>query len=314
MKNKKIINFIKEFLLILLLGFFVAVSYYCFVTPNNFAPGGIYGLSSMIQNKTVGLWGLKNGIPWAVPVLIFSIPIVIVSFIVLSKKSAVVIMLVALSCSGFDILLELVRFPQYLANGDPILCLFAAAIGGILAGVAFAITIKFFGTADGTIAIAAIIKKKRPALNIPWATFAFDAVVVGVSFFVYWNDYTASVANEPIGAKIVAASMPVVYSIVNMFFVSRFWDLLLKGFSAAYKFEIVCTPGEAEKISQILMEQLGRGVTVAEAEGMYTRSPKSLIICVIPKKQITNFKRILKDFPDAFGYVVPANEVMGNFY
>ena len=66
-------------------------TYYTFITPNNFAPGGIYGLGSMIQNKTHGVFGFENGIPWAIPVLLLSAPLVIGSALVLDKRSAVIV-------------------------------------------------------------------------------------------------------------------------------------------------------------------------------------------------------------------------------
>lgn len=312
MDKKHTLNIVKKVIVMIVACFGVAVSYYCFVTPNNFAPGGLYGLGSMIQNKTAGIWdALPNGIPWAIPVITFSIPIMIVSFVVLDKKSAFTILCVSLLTNTMDVLLELVDFPQYVANGDPVITLFAAALGGMLSGVCFAWTMINFGTCDGTIAIAAIVKKKRPALNIAWATFAFDAIVVAASFFVYWKDYTAEVANGSIGEKIVRASIPIIFSMTNMFFVSKFCDLVMKGFSSAFKFEIVCD--NPEPIAAEIMEKLGRGVTVIPAEGMFSHSQKYLLVCLVPKKQASDMKNIMKKYPNTFGYITSSSEVMGDF-
>lgn len=311
--RKKVIQDIKTVVLFVMLCFGVAVSYYTFITPNHFAPGGIYGIGSMIQNKTVGvsIFGreLKNGIPWAVPMVMLSIPLIIASAIVLDKKSAVVIAALVVGTNLCDVVLEVIDFPRFVAE-EPVQKMFSAAVGGMLTGITFAITLKHFGTADGTVAIAAIVKKKRPQANIAWLTFAFDAVVVAASLFVYWKDNTAGVSGG-FNAKFVAAMEPIMYSIINMFFVSKFCDIILKGLETAYKFEVVTD--EPEKLSHILMQKLQRGVTAVPAKGMYSGMEKSIVICIVPKKQIGDFKKILKDFPNSFAYITSANEVMGYY-
>jgi len=292
-----------------ILCFGVSVSYYMFITPNHFAPGGVYGVGSMIQNKTQGMFGLEGGIPWAIPVLIFSVPLVIASAIVLDKKSALVVIATVILVNAFDILLELVDFPQFVGQTEFQKC-FCAALGGILNGITFALQVKNFGTADGTIAIAAIVKAKKPHASIAWLTFAFDFIVVASSFFVYWSDYTSGVAGG-INAKMIKAIEPIIYSIINMFFVSKFCDIILKGFDTVYKFEIIVD--EPVQLSNVLIQKLGRGVTAIPAKGMYSGVEKSIVVCIVPKNQIGEFKNILKTFPGAFATITSASEVIGTY-
>ena len=66
-------------------------------------------------------------------------------------------------------------------------------------------------------------------------------------------------------------------------------------------------------LSRQLMQQLRHGVTVLQAEGMYSETPRSLLICVVNRHQVVRFQEILARFPDTFACVSSVNETWGNF-
>ena len=88
-------------------------------------------------------------------------------------------------------------------------------------------------------------------------------------------------------------------------------DTILKGGKSAMKFEVVTR--QPEELSRQLMQQLRHGVTVLQAEGMYSETPRSLLICVVNRHQIVRFQEILAEFPNTFAYVSTVNETVGNF-
>jgi uncharacterized membrane-anchored protein YitT (DUF2179 family) len=60
------------------------------------------------------------------------------------------------------------------------------------------------------------------------------------------------------------------------------------------------------------MFELGRGVTSIPAVGMYTQEEKSMLVCVISRRQIAAFKRILKTVdPDSFAILSNVSQVVG---
>ena len=77
------------------------------------------------------------------------------------------------------------------------------------------------------------------------------------------------------------------------------------------KFEVITRQPEA--LSRQLIQQLRHGVTVLQAEGMYSETPRCLLICVVNRHQVVQFQEILSNFPDTFAYVSSVNETMGNF-
>ena len=131
-------------------------------------------------------------------------------------------------------------------------------------------------------------------------TSAFDAIVVVASIFVY---------NQ--GAPFTAKLDPVLLALVSLYVTSKMSDLILQGFKVAYKFEIITT--SPEEIAQEIMDKLHHGVTKISAEGMYTREGKSMLVCIIRKRQIAELQRIVRQYPGAFAYFTPVSEVYGKF-
>lgn len=279
--NKRINNFVIVPLLILVSAIIRSVCVQVFTLPYNFAPGGSTGIGTMVEYK----------IPWfsaGWTILIVNVPLLILAFIFIGKSFALKSGIsIALSSIGM-VLMKQFNFPVY-ENGEPVL---AAVAAGVLGGVSLAMMLKAGGSTGGTDIIAMFIQKKFSATNVAWFIYALDSVVVFVSAFVYKNGLT-----------------PVLMSLTEMFCYSMMSDVITTGFKTALKFEIVTTDPDA--LSRELIEKLGRGVTCLPAVGMYSRDEKSLLVCVIRKRQLSDFNKILQKYPETFAYVTNTSEVMG---
>ena len=49
------------------------------------------------------------------------------------------------------------------------------------------------------------------------------------------------------------------------------------------------------------------------ATGAYSNSSREMIVCVVNKRQLIEFKDILKNYDDTFAFVETVNETIGNF-
>ena len=203
--------------------------------------------------------------------------------------------------SGVLMLLPLIPgMPQYGGDGEIVHGIFGAVAGGIFLGVALAIMIKSCGTSGGTTILASVINKKFRNLSVSMLTAAFDAIVVFASIFVYgW------------GKSFTDAIDPVLLALVSLFVTSKMCDVILQGFKVAYKFEIVTT--HPDEIAAEIMKKTNHSVTKVEAEGMYSHEGKSMLVCIIRKRQIAVIQRIIRKYPDTFAYFTPASEVFGRF-
>ena len=280
-------------LTILLSGFLRAVGIFIFVTPNKFAPGGINGVSVLMEYIT----GWSSG--WFL--LMLNIPLFFVAFFCIGKREAIVSTLSMLLTSGLLIVFDnnpwLCANLQYQANNGAIL---AAITGGIFLGVALAIMLKSCGTAGGTAILASLVNKKWRFLNISWLTSAFDALVVFISFFVY---------NQ--GMSFTDKLNPVLLALVSLFATSKVCDLILQGFKVAYRFEIITN--KPEEIASEIMERTHHAVTEMSGIGMYSHKDYNVLVCIIRKRHIADIQRIIKKYPETFASFTPVSEVYGKF-
>ena len=165
---------------------------------------------------------------------------------------------------------------------------------GTVNGAIYGAAVKLGGSTGGTDIIAACIRVKMPYFSFARVTFVLNAIVAGASFFVYDFNFE-----------------PVIMCIIFNFIASNICDYIVKGGLGALKFEVITS--HAEEMSAELMKKLHHGVTVINAEGMYTHSGKQVIICVINKHQIVDFQSIVRSYPDTFAYVSSVSETVGNF-
>lgn len=266
-------------ILLLLSGMLRAVSIHSFINPNHFAPGGVTGVATMLNYST----GWNAGIF----LFAFNIPLLIVAFFFISKMFTLKTG-VSLAVSSLALMLfEKIDFFTY--TDERIL---AAVAGGLLGGAGLAVLFKTGGSSGGTDIIATIIQRKYKAAGVSWFIFALDSVVVIASFFVY--DFQLS---------------PVLLAFVEMFVSARACDFILNGFKSAVKFEVITT--HADEISAEILAKLHRGVTKVEVTGMYSHDEKALLICIVRRRQIAQFQKIIRAYPDTFAYTTSTSEVFG---
>lgn len=278
---------------VILSGIIRTVGIFIFIAPNHFAPGGTSGLAVLLEYATT--W--NSG--WFL--LIFNVPLFFIAFFCLGKREAIVSTASMLITSG----LLLVCDPRVIPGIDKIQYVpengfLAAVAGGIVSGVALAVMLKSFGTSGGTTVLASLVNKKYRNLSVGMLTSAFDAVVVVVSFFVYNRDGSFTDKLDP-----------VLLALVCLFVTSKVSDVIVQGFKSAYKFEIITS--DPDTLADEIMAKLHHGVTKINAEGMYSREGKSMLVCIIRKRQIAELQRIVRRYPDTFAYFTPVSEVYGKF-
>lgn len=273
---------------LILLALAMALCYEVFIFKNSFAPAGITGLATMIQfvfDFNVGYMSL-----------IINIPLVILIYIGGEHEFATKSGIFVLAFSAFLIILPNLEIIDIIAyhtdNGTS--TILAPIAAGTINGALYAGALHLGGSTGGTDLIAAKIRQKKPYISLVWIIFALNVSVASLSYFVY--GYKAE---------------PVILCIIYCFITSTVSDKILRGGKEAIKFEVIT--GDACAISDELMQNLHHGVTVVNAEGMYSHSGKKIIICIVNKHQIVDFQKIIKKYPDTFAYVSSVTETVGNF-
>ena len=277
---------------VIISGIVRALAIYIFVTPNDFAPGGVNGIAVLLQEGT----GWNSGIF----LIMLNVPLFFVAFFLIGKYGAVISTLSMLLTSGLLIVFDYIPGMEYNCYQPGDNHILAATAGGVVLGVALAVTLKSCGTSGGTTVLASLVNKKFRNLSVSGMTAVFDAIVVFASFFVY---------NQGMG--FTEKLEPVLLALISLFVTSKVCDVILQGFKAAYRFEIITN--HPEEISAETMQKLHHGVTEVNATGMYSHEGRAMLVCIIRKRQIGEVQRILRKFPDTFASFSPASEVYGKF-
>ncbi|MBU5313903.1 YitT family protein [Tissierella carlieri] len=274
--NEKWYKIVYDYILIGIGVLMMAIALNYFLAPNTIAPGGVTGFAVVIE-KTAK-------IPIYITNLALNIPLFIFGAKILGKGTAIKTLYATLILSLF-----LKFLPPIVLTHDLLL---SAIFGGVLNGIGLGIVFKFGGTTGGTDLAGSILNNKFP--NLSTATF-----MTMIDLFVV------------IFAGVVERKIEIsLYSIIAMFVTMKVIDMILEGIGYLKGFFIVSD--SPDEISEKLMVELGRGVTLLKGKGMYSKEKKDVLLCVVPRSQFTRVKDIVKEFdPYAFVMVSEMYEVLG---
>ncbi|MBQ8658376.1 MAG: YitT family protein [Clostridia bacterium] len=288
----KVWYYLKTVLYLLLSAGLVAFAAHCLIEPNEFTIGGVSGIAIMVSYAT------KGAIPQSVIVFFINLPLVIVAFFFVKKKFAVLTLSNIVLQSIFLLILENCGAPRIeFAEGTRI---FSSIASGVCIGAAIAFAFKVGGSTGGVDIVAVIIQKKCPAPSIAWMIFFVSAIIIGASFFVFYNEKDSIAINL----------LPIMMSLFEVYVESKTNDSLTNGFESAIEFRIITD--KPEEMSLALMKELSRGVTEIPATGMYTKEKHSMLLCVISRRQVNALRRIMKQIdPNAFAVMSGVSQVLG---
>ncbi len=272
----------------ILAGVIVSLGLHVFANSpsTKFVPGGITGIAKILNLVTGG------GISMGYFMLMLNIPIFILEMIFVDKRLGIILTIYALSQSFSMVLFEKFGVPQY--NVEDWERVYAAIATGVVTGFGYSVQIMRHGASGGTYAISSLIKHWNPAANIAWLSFAMDASVIILVFFVF--DFSVS---------------SVICTFINLFIADVVVDRCIKGTKDGYKFEIITD--EPEEISLRIMNELNHGVTEMTVNGMYSHSEKYMVVCIIRKRELSKMMKIIKSYPKSFASFSHVNEVFGKF-
>ncbi len=302
--KNKCLSWVKLVLYLLASSFLVSFAAYTLITPNNFTVGGVSGIAILIHVASDGL------IPQSTLVFAINAPLVLLSFFFVRKRFALI--------STANIGLQscwLLLFEQCFTNfriifpGGEASKAFAALGAGLCFGTAISLAFKIGGSTGGTDILAVLIQKKLAANSISWLLFAINFIIIASSLFVFPKSYTESGALD-YGATL----LPVAIATIETYIESKTTETMMNGLQSAREFRIITS--KPELMSSILMHELKRGVTGISVTGMYTHEDKTMISCIVSRRQVASLKRIIKAVdPDSFAIMYNVSQVIGlGFY
>ena len=273
--DSKRVLFIQEYGFLILGSFFIALAFNLFLNPNGIAPGGVSGFSTIVEYK----FGIEPAITqWSL-----NIPLFIAGVILLGKKFGVK---TAIGSIILPLFVLLTKNVQPITNSP----LLASVYGGIGVGAGLGFVFRGKGSTGGT-DLAAQILHKYTGFSLGVAVLIMDGFVV----------FSSGVVFGPENA---------LYALISLFLTSKTIDLIQIGLGYS-KLAFIISEHQ-EKIGQVILNDLDRGVTILDGKGAYTGNKRDILMVVFDQKETTKLKEVIKAVDsNAFVIVTDTREVLG---
>jgi uncharacterized membrane-anchored protein YitT (DUF2179 family) len=266
--RKSIYYFFKDLLLISFGILSAGFGLKSFLLPSSFIDGGVTGISLLTS--------ITTKFPLPILILIINVPFVILGFTQFSKRFAVKSII---SISGLALCLAIVDYP--IITHDKLL---VAIFGGIFLGAGIGLCIRGSAVLDGTEIFALFLSKKTG--------FTIGDIIWIINILIF------------IIAAYLLSIESALYSILTYFSASKIVDFIIEGFEEYTGVTIVSD--FKEEIRIMIIEKLGRGVTIYNGQRGYAKygeelKPTEIIYTVITRLEIAKLKQEVQNIdPGAF--------------
>ena len=286
---KKHLPTLRDYVLIIIAAFLQALSLRLFFVPANLASGGVSGISQLINHFT--------GWPIGLMILIGNIPLFALGWRFLGgHKFALRTATAILTYSLFtDLLLKTHLFAPNGAGtalindlqGDIFL---NSLYGAIVSGVGFGLVYRARGSSGGSDILARILNHWRGVSMTQSYLMVDTAVILGAGFVFGWKE--------------------ALYAMIALYVSGLVAETTLEGGGTVRTAMIVTS--EPKAVSQQVLQQLLRGVTVLEGTGAFTGADRPVLYCVITRAEVVTLKAIVHEVdPRAFMVIGYAHEALG---
>lgn len=278
---KKYYPSLRDYTLVALGSLTQAIGLMIFFVPANLASGGVSGIAQLINFHT----------DWPIGLMTFigNLPLFALGWRFLGGRSFVLRTAFSIVTFSFfaDTLLWLPFFPSAGVTDDLVL---NSLYGAVIAGAGYALVYRGRGTSGGTDILARILNHYR---NIPMTQsyLLTDAVVI-------------------LGAGLVFGWKEALYALIALYVSGLVVDTVMEGGSTVRTAMIVTS--EPQAVTDQIMSDLARGVTVLPGTGAYTGVSRPILYCVITRSEVQVLKDIVHHHdPRAFMVVGAAYEALG---
>lgn len=273
----------------------LALGYSCFMAPYKIVPGGIYGITIVLQHK----WGFPIGMS----ALCFNLPLSLLGMRILGSgfgvKTFVCFILVAVFSDTLPcFLLMLMGEPiptDPLVPLDPFKLgdevLLACIFGGVVMGTGVGMILKSRASNGGTDVVSNILHKWTH-LPLGQLQMIVDSCIVVFGFLMF-QDWKVPM-----------------YSWLSIFLMCKMIDVILQGFSSEKSFFIISD--KVEEIRPYILKEMNRGGSIIPIQGMYSRDKKEMIMTMVNQREMAALQQgIYKIDPNAFVTIIDAKEILG---
>lgn len=248
-----------------------------FLDPNELAPGGVVGISVILNRLT--------GLPTGTLMLCINIPLLLAGVWKLGLR----FLLSTIYVTFFSSFVVNLLTPYGPLTEDLLL---GAFFGAVVLAVGIALVFRAGATTGGTDILVRLLKLRYKHIETGKLFFCTDLVVVICSMVVFRNVNTG------------------LYALLSIMVFAIVFDVVLYGSDTAKMVYVVSE--KEERIARRIMDELEIGVTYVHGQGAYTEKEKRVILCAAKKQLFPKVKEIVKEEdPQAFLIVSSASDIYG---
>lgn len=267
---------IRDIILVIIGSFIFSAGINAFVISGNLGEGGVTGIAIVLY--------YAFHISPAITNFVLNAILIIVGYKYLSKRSTYLTIFATVLISIFLSLTE----TWHVETGNVVI---NAVFGGTCVGLGIGIIVLAGGTTAGTVILVRIVNKYLD-ISTPYALLFFDLIVVLISL-----------TEIPLAKCLV--------TVMSLYIGTKVMEFVIEGLNTKKAMTIISScPNE---VAKAIDQQVGRGLTILNGHGYYTREEKDVLYVVISKTQVSRAKRIIKNIDEnAFLVIHDVRDVYGN--
>ena len=275
-------NFIMRLIAVSLASFMMALNIKTFVHTGGLLPGGVSGLTLLIQEACDKFFGIS--LPYTLINILLNAGPVYIGFRFIGKKFT------GLSC--YVIILTAVladMLPAYVVTRDVLLI---SIFGGLINGLAISMCLLMDPTTGGTDFIGVFLSERKGVDSFHITLMINAAILIAGGFLFGWDK--------------------ALYSIIFQYCSTTTVRILYRKYQKATLFVVTNKPQEVcDAISKISHH----GATIIEGEGSFEHCERNVVYSVVSGAESGRVISVIKEAdPEAFVNVLKTERVLGRFY
>lgn len=273
-----------------------------FLLPNSMVGGGVTGIAAVLL--------YAFGTPVSYSFFVINLILLLIALKVLGKGFGIkTVYAIIVTSVFFDVVPNYLpeAFIQEIAvSNGKLLC---AIFGGVISGLGIGICFSNGGSTGGTDIIALMITKYKN-VSAGRIILIIDIFIIASSFLLPAKEILDSAGNvigvESIGMRFAT----VLYGYILIMACSFTIDLFVSG--TKQSLQVFIFSRKYGEIADSIISDIGRGVTLIDAQGWYTKSESKIVMVVVRKTDINMIYKIVKAVDkDAFMSVGSVTGVYG---
>lgn len=282
MKNINKKKLITSFLLCVIGNLIYALSVIIFCEPHGLITGGVTGVSLALHYAT--------GINTSYFTFTFNAIFFILGFFVLGKKFAASTLCSTINYPLWMLVLEFFDFSYFNQNVDTLVAVISS---GVLMGIGIGLVMRSGGSTGGIDVVVLILNKY---LNFPvgLGVSVIDIFTLAVQLFL---------PNVTFNLFVYGILMIIIYSIIID-------KVLTFGHN---KLQIKILSNNNDLISDMILNQMDRGLTYLHSKTGYLKEETDYILTVVEIRELPRIKKLIYEIdPEAFVVISNVKEVKGH--